>query len=221
MPRKKSGIPTQEEPKPLTLASHLPDMPFELQPHVATMLAALAADTNHFAPLASDVTKGQGDNGKLATAIQDAKNGGESEKQTMLAADRLVRQDVRELVPRIQGILRGVAPDLVPGILANILLFQSHVGTRQPKAPLAAVDPPKGTPPGAVLLIALAIAGALTYDYDWSTDQVNWTAGGRSAKARFIIEGLTPGKQYWFRVSAFLRDETTTTPIVCGPHIVR
>ena len=220
MPRKKSGIPVQQEPKPLTLAAHLPGTPEELQPHVATMLGAIAADTSHFAPIASDVTNGQADNGKLATTIQAAKNGGEPEKQAMLAADNVVRQDVREIVPKVQGILRKLPPALVPGILANILLFQSHVGERPPKVPLDAKDP-KPAVSGSVLLVALAIAGALTYGYEWSPDQSNWTMGGKSGKARFIIEGLTPGKQYWFRMTAFLRDGTTTQPVFAGPHIVR
>jgi len=220
MPRKSSGIPTQEEPKPLTLAGLLPNTPEALQPHVATMLAALATDKDHFTPIAADVASAQTDNGKLGDAIQAAKNGGEPEKQAMLAAERKVRQDVRELVPQVQGILRALPPDQVPAILANILLFQSHVGERPPKPPLAAKDP-KPALPGSVLLVALAIAGALTYDYECSTDQTTWTFGGKSGKAHFTVTGLTPGKQYWFRVTAFLRDGTTTQPIVCGPHIVR
>jgi hypothetical protein len=221
MPRKSSGIPTQEEPKPLTLAAHLPDTSAELQPHVAAMLSALAADTAHFAPIASDVTKGQTDNGTLGTAIQQAKTGGEAEKQAVHAADKVVRQDVREIVPKVQGILRNVSPDLVPGILANILLYQSHIGERPPKAPFEAKDPPKGSPPGMVLLVALAIPGALTYDYEVSTDQITWTLGVKSGKSRVTLSGLIPAKQYWFRVSAFLRDGTTTQPIVSQPHIVR
>jgi hypothetical protein len=139
----------------------------------------------------------------------------------MVAADKVVRQDVRELVPRIQGILRTVSPDLVPGILANILLYQSHAGERPPKPPLEAKDPPKGAVPGSVLLVALAIEGALTYDYESSTDQITWTFAGKSGKSRITVTGLTPAKQYWFRVTAFLRNGTTTQPIVCGPHIVR
>ena len=69
--------------------------------------------------------------------------------------------------------------------------------------------------------MALAILGALTYEYECSTDQVTWTLGGKSGKTRFILEGLTPGKQDRFRTTAFLRDGTTTQPVVAGPLIVR
>jgi hypothetical protein len=61
-------------------------------------------------------------------------------------------------------------------------------------------------------VILLAVAQTLTYTYEWSVDQVTWqsmTAG----QARVTISGLTPGKLYWFRARAFLRDGTTTDPV--------
>jgi hypothetical protein len=106
-------------------------------------------------------------------------------------------------------------------ILSTILLFQSHIGERPPKAAIAAQDP-KGGASGSVLLVALAIASVLYYEYDWSTDQITWVAAGKSGKTRFLVQGLTPGKLYWFRVSAFLRDGTMTQPVVIAkPHMVR
>jgi hypothetical protein len=220
MPRRKSGVSKQEEPKPLTLAAHLPGTPEELQPRVATMTTELAAD-KRFAALAPEVTQTQTDNTALGNAIVAATNGGEIETRAVSKADTQVRQDVRELVPKVQGILRGLAPAEVPGILATLLLYQSHIGQRPPKAAIAAQDP-KGGASWSVLLVALAIAGALYYEYDWSTDQATWVAAGKSGKSRFLVQGLTPGKQYWFRVSAFLRDGTTTQPVVIAkPFIVR
>jgi hypothetical protein len=53
-----------------------------------------------------------------------------------------------------------------------------------------------------------------------SVDGTNWTLSGRSSKQHLTIIGLTPGKQYWFRVSAFLRDDTTSPPVVIGPFFV-
>jgi hypothetical protein len=51
--------------------------------------------------------------------------------------------------------------------------------------------------------------------------QTNWTFGGKSGKSRLTITGLTPGKQYWFRVTAFLRDGTTRQHVTSEPFIVR
>ena len=212
---------------PCTRGAKAPHARGELPRHPGGAAAARRDDADgaryrqaHFAPLAQDVTDAQTDNGKLGDTIQAEKNGGEAEKQAMLAAEKVVRQDVREIVPMVQGILRNVPPDQVPAILANILMFQSHVGERPPKAPLAA-DDPEGGRSGSVLLVALAILGALTYEYEWSANQVTWTVGRKSGKTRFILAGLTPGKQYWFRMTAFLRDGTTTQPVFAGPHIVR
>ncbi len=131
-----------------------------------------------------------------------------------------MRQDIHDITRSVTKILRALSPDQVPPILAAILLYESKLGQRPPKPPLEAQDPKAG-PSGTVLLVALAVAGALYYEYDWSTDQINWTLGGRLGQTRFTIAGLTPAKQYWFRVTAFMRDGTPVQPVVIGPHIVR
>jgi hypothetical protein len=40
-------------------------------------------------------------------------------------------------------------------------------------------------------------------------DQTTWTTG-TSHKVGLLITGLTSGKKYWFRVKAYLRDDTWT-----------
>jgi hypothetical protein len=219
MPRKKSGIPRKQRPKETTVAAHLPKPPAELQPHVVTMCTA-PGNNPQFAALKPQVDETLTDNGKLATAIQEAKNGGTVEQEALVEADKTVRDDVKALVPCVQKILRGLPPDQVPGILAAILMYASHVGERPPKPPLAAKDV-KGAPTGTALLVALAIAGTLYYEYDWSTDQTTWTPAGKSGKTRFTIAGLAAGKQYWFRVTAFLRDGTSQQHVTGTPFIVR
>jgi hypothetical protein len=219
MPRKKSGIPRKQKPKETTVAAHLPRSSVELQPHVATMCTGLGNDPQ-FAPLKPQVDETVTDNGKLASAIQKAKTGGTVEQEALVEADKTVRDDVKALVPGVQKILRGLPPDQVPGILAAILMYASHAGERPPKPPLAAKDV-KGAPPGTALLVALAVAGTLYYEYDWSADQTNWTFAGKSAKSRFTVAGLAPGKQYWFRVTAFLRDGTSQQHVTSTPFIVR
>ena len=57
--------------------------------------------------------------------------------------------------------------------------------------------------------MALRILGALVYTYEWSLDQVTWSSA-MSGKARYLVTGLTAGKTYYFRVSAFLRGDTMT-----------
>jgi hypothetical protein len=219
MARKKSGIPRKQRPKETTVAAHLPMAPAELQPHVATMCKELGAD-QRFGALKPQVDETVTDNGKLASAIQEAKNGGTVEQEALVEADKTVRDDIKALVPGVQKTLRGLPPDQVPGILAAILMHASHVGERPPKPPLAAKDV-KGAPAGTALLVALAIAGTLYYEYDWSADQTTWTPAGKSGKARFTVAGLASGKQYWFRVTAFLRDGTSQQHVTGAPFIVR
>jgi hypothetical protein len=219
MPRKKSGIPRKQRPKDTSVAAHLPITPDELQPHVATTCTALSADTR-FAALKPQVDTTVTDNGTLATALQAAKNGGPVALEALVEADKAVRDDVKALVPGVQKILRGLPPDAVPGILAAILMYASHVGERPPKPPLAAKDV-KGAAAGTALLVALAIASTLYYEYEWSLDQTTWTFAGKGGTTRFTITGLTPGKAYWFRVTAFLRDGTSQQHITGAPFIVR
>jgi hypothetical protein len=61
-------------------------------------------------------------------------------------------------------------PADVPPILANCMMYASNVGSHKPKAPIAAYH--AGTS-GSVKLVALAILGALTYEWEWSVDQVS------------------------------------------------
>jgi hypothetical protein len=123
---------------------------------------------------------------------------------------------MRELKPLVQGILRGLPPDQVPAILATILMPQSKVGRRRPQPPLKFGQGPSGS----ALLRALKILGALVYDWEVSGDGTTWSVFGRTHKPHVTITGLTPGKQYWFRVSAFKVDDTTTPHLTIGPLIV-
>jgi hypothetical protein len=62
---------------------------------------------------------------------------------------------------------------------------------------------------GAVLCVAAAVAGALTYTFEYSLDQVTWSTGLQTGKVRGTITGLAPGKVYYFRFLAFKKDGTT------------
>ena len=94
-------------------------------------------------------------------------------------------------------------------ILANVLLYASQQGKRGPKPPILAKHGPTS---GSAIVILLAVAQALTYMYEWSEDQVTWQSM-IAGHTRVTIAGLTPGKTYWFRARAFLRNGTTTDPV--------
>ena len=52
---------------------------------------------------------------------------------------------------------------------------------------------------GEALLVALAIAGAGAYYWEYSLDQVNWTAEPETRDPRTTIKGLKVGQTYYFR----------------------
>jgi hypothetical protein len=213
--RKKIGATKPPRAKQPTVAMHLPENPVDLEPHVATSLDELGKD-QRFAALAPQITKAKTDNGTLATAIQAATNGGPLEHSDMLLAAEMVREDMRELKPLVQGVLRTLPPDQVPAILATILMSQSKVGTRHTQPPLRTTQGPSGS----VLLKTLRIVAALVYFWEVSSDGTNWTLFQKSSKPHTTATNLTAGKQYWFRVSAFLRDDTTTPYVAIGPFMV-
>jgi hypothetical protein len=106
----------------------------------------------------------------------------------------------------VQTCLRKIPIEDTPPILAGVRLYRSRVGSKKPKPPLRAKHGPVS---GTAILDALAIFHALVYTWEWSVDQLAWsstTSGG----TRVALDGLVPGKLYWFRVRAFLRDRTTT-----------
>jgi hypothetical protein len=89
-------------------------------------------------------------------------------------------------------------------------------GLRESRPPLRFAQGPSGS----ALLQALAILGALVYEWEVSVDGTSWSTFGRTSKPHVTITGLTFGKQYWFRVSAFKRDDTTTPHVTIGPFMV-
>jgi hypothetical protein len=54
-----------------------------------------------------------------------------------------------------------------------------------------------------------------------STDQLTWSDCGETAQSLTTVQGLTPGKTYYFRVRCFLRDNTKTNYSIVVPHIAR
>src|SRR5262249_13451610 len=73
---------------------------------------------------------------------------------------------------------------------------------------------------GSAHLIAKAIAGAVLYYWEVSSDQKSWSVAADSTKAHAILTGLTPGQTYWFRFRARTRKGMSDYSIILS-HIVR
>jgi hypothetical protein len=142
----------------------------------------------------------------LGNALKVAPTGGPTEREAVKTAAAKVRGLWAQIAKYAQVCLRNIPIEDTPPILASVKLYRSHAGTHKPKPPLRAAHGPTSS---TVILEALAIAHALTYTWGWSTDQAVWETT-TTGQARVTINGLTPGKQYWFHVRAFLRNGTTT-----------
>ena len=208
MTRQASGVPKAKPPTPLTIAEHLPRDPADLYNHVEAGWTAMKADTTHFpsppatAELDTALTN-------LGAALKTVPNGAPTDTAAVKTAATTVRELWGLDARYAQKVLRTLPIEQVPPILANVMLYQSQVGKKPPKPPIEAQRAPTS---GSAIVILLAVAQALTYTYEWSLDQVTWQST-IAGKTRVTIPGLTPGKQYWFRARAFLRDGTTTDPV--------
>jgi hypothetical protein len=210
MPRKPSGKPKQKPPRPLNVANHLPTDDGELFTHCTASWAGFKADTVHF-PSLPNGTQIDAELKTLGDALPLAANGSEADKKTVKTSAGKLRAYWGQLAKYATIALRALPIEETPPILASVLMTQSHTGQHKPKPPIVAEH---GTVSGVMIVTVLAIAHALTYTFEWSLDQQSWSSHTQG-KTRATIEGLTPGKVYWFRVRALLRDDTTTDPV--GP----
>jgi hypothetical protein len=208
MARKATGVPKAKAPHPLIVAEHLPTDSSDLYNHVSAGWAGMKGDPAHFAspPATTELDAALVN---LGTALKGAPNGGPVDTATVTTAATAVRELWGLNARYAQKVLRTLPVEQVPPILANVMLYQSQVGKRPPKPPIEAK---RGPTSGNALVILLAVAHALNYVFEWSLDQVTWQSM-TWGKTRATIPGLTPGKMYWFRARAFLRDGTTTDPV--------
>ena len=208
MARKATGVPKEKPPTPLIIAEHLPRDPADLYNHVNAGWAAMKADAAHFPspPATAEMDTALTN---LGTALNVVPNGDPTDTATVKAAATAVRELWGVNARYAQKALRALPVEQIPPILANVLLYASQQGKRGPKPPILAK---RAATSGSAIVILLAVAQALTYTYEWSLDQVTWQSM-TSGHTRVTIAGLTPGKQYWFRARAFLRNGTTTDPV--------
>jgi hypothetical protein len=202
---------TTHDPAELSLAALLPSDAAELLAHCTAGSTYIYGNPATFANVNPSQNQMNAGLSALSTALTTAPNGTASQKKAVKAAAKKVRNLWAQLLLYAQGVLRAVNPVDVPAMLASAMMYASKAGAHKPKAPIAARH---GDTTGSVKLIALAILGALTYEWEYSLDQITWSTA-RSGQAHTTLAGLTAGKLYWFRVRGFLRDNTTTDPV--GP----
>ena len=137
------------------------------------------------------------------TAFDQAETKAEDETPASVA-DRnakagRVAQNIDHWVDYVQGVASTQAS---PAEAIAIILsagFSVRRKGKHAKPPLAARY---GHVSGEVLLVALAIAGAGAYDWEYSLDQQTWIVVPQTTKARTTIAGLTLGQVYAFRMRA-------------------
>jgi hypothetical protein len=89
---------------------------------------------------------------------------------------------------------------------ATAIIESAGMSTRKPTTFTKSVFAAKmGVVSGLVHLVALAVAKAASYDWQWSTDQKTWTSLPSTLKAKTSVAGLTAGTTYYFRFRALTR----------------
>jgi hypothetical protein len=204
MPRRRAKQ-TKPQPKAPRVAMRLPTGPDGLYVRCDAVWTAIKADQAHFPNPYPPASVIDADLAALATALQNAENGGPAEMAALVAADSKVRGTFGLLGKYAESALRALPITDVPAILASVGMYQSNLGTRPPKPELDVQQPSAGAP---VVLSARAVPGAVMYYWEQSGDTVSWSASGHGPQARFSATGLAPGKVYAFRFYALLRDGT-------------
>jgi hypothetical protein len=168
---------------------------------------AIKADTTRFPTTYPPAAEVDADLKALGEALQAAEKGSPSAKTALAVAADKVRQTLELLGKVVQSVVRAGPVEDAPAIISSVLMYESNVGRRSSKPELAVRD---GATSGAVQLIALAVASAAAYYWEYSLDLETWTAGAPTAQARSTIAGLSPGQVYHFRFRVLKREGLMT-----------
>jgi hypothetical protein len=198
---KKSGSPKKKTKGP-RIALHLPKDAQGLYTRGLAIWSAIKADAAHFPNPYPPAAEIDADLTGLGGALQAAVGGDPIAMVALQVAADKVRQTLELLGRYVQSVVRAGPIEDAPAIISSVLMYESNVGQRPPKPEL---DAKQGTPSGIVRLIALAVASAMVYYWEYSLDQQTWTADSQTAQAQSSIVGLTSGKAYSFRFRAFTR----------------
>jgi hypothetical protein len=216
--RRKGAAPRAKEPTALHVATRTPTAPADVYNTCIASWEIVKGDTAHFpTPFPPAIVMDAGFT-TLQTALQDNESGGTVKTAALRKASNSVRHNHHLLGKYVESVVATMPHDAGVALIATVLMFVSTTGKHQPKAELTVK---MGSISGLVLLLARAVPGAVSYGWEFSLDQVTWSPGGTTAQAHTTISGLTPGKVYYFRFHAFLRDNTTTNPsqvVNCPVH---
>jgi hypothetical protein len=190
-PKRKTGAGKQKKSKGPRVALHLPKDAPGLVVRAQAISAGMKAQAATFVtpvPALSEIDKEADD---LATALQQAENGGTAEADAVMVAEDKLRRSLAQLALYADGVIqKGPVAD-APALISAIQMYESKVGRRPPKAPLEAADGPVS---GMVKLIALAMVDVTAYFWEWSLDQLTWTVGAQTTKARPRCRGSRRGR---------------------------
>jgi hypothetical protein len=203
---KKSGSPKKRTKGP-RIALRLPRDAQGLYTRGLTIWSAIKADATRFPTTYPPAAEVDADLKGLEAALQAAEGGAPIAKAALEVAVAKVRQTLELLGKYVQSVVRAGPVEDAPAIIRNVLMFESNLGRRAPKPELEARE---GTTSGNVRLIALAVASAAAYFWEYSLDQESWTAYAQTAQAHSTLAGLTPGKVYYFRFRALRREGVMT-----------
>jgi hypothetical protein len=117
------------------------------------------------------------------------------------------RRDAEALVDELLGYVKVTvrAQTADPDVAAVMILsagFSLRKSRRNTKPQLAARH---GAVSTEVLLVARAVARTAVYFWEYSLDQVTWTALPSTLQARTTVGGLVPGQVHYFRFRAQTR----------------
>jgi hypothetical protein len=199
---KKSSSP-KKKTRPLRVAQLLPRGPQGLYMRCVASWEAVKADPAHYPTPYPPAAEIDGDLSTLSDALKAAEGGDPVAYAALLVAEAKVRQNHELLSKYVQSVLRAGPIEDMPALLSAVLMYESNVGKRGPKPALEAKQGPMS---GIALLLALAVPSAVAYFWEYSFDQLVWSAVKPTAQARASIPGLTPGKVYWFRFHTLTRD---------------
>jgi hypothetical protein len=212
----KSGSPKKRSKGP-RIVLRLPRDAQGLYTRGLAIWNAIKADTTRFPttyPPAADV---EADLKVLGAALQAAEGGSPSDKVALEVAADKVRQTLELLGKGVQRVVRAGPVEDAPAIISSVLMYESSVGRRL-KPELAAKD---GATSGTVQLIALAVASAAAYFWEYSLDQDTWTATTPTAQARITLAGLRAGQVYYFRFRVLKREGFMTDHASIVSFLVR
>jgi hypothetical protein len=98
----------------------------------------------------------------------------------------------------IMAYVQSVA-DANPGNAQSIIESAGFAVRKATSHLKGAITVAAGPVPGAVKLVAKAIATRASYEWQFSTDQKTWTNAPSTLQAKAAIVGLTSGTVYYFR----------------------